>query len=312
MADDLFDPPKGDKGGGKSGLEKSLTGKVGGVPVWGIGLLMAAALVAFFIIRRRNSNAAAAASAASTATDTTSPASDTAGTDPYPPDGTMDDPSDPYSTDSATGITYGNEAYTGTSGTGYPGFSDTSQSPSYPVGLPPQGLPGPTTNVQWARLAGDYLLGKGDDPSLVNNALNNYISGKPLTTAEQAIVNLALETFGEPPEGVTPIIPDSGGGASGGTGTGGSGGGTAGSIAVPNVEGKRAEEAHDILTKQGFTVVQVPPQTPKGQEEIVKSQTPKAGTMRPKGSPVTIHLERKPKPAITGNTHVPSGGGGSA
>lgn len=93
------------------------------------------------------------------------------------------------------------------------------QNPAYPVGLNPQGIPGPVTNIQWARLVADQLIAKGDDPTLVTNALTKYLNGATLNNQEQAVINLALQTLGQPPEGVVPIqIVTGDGGSSGSSG----------------------------------------------------------------------------------------------
>src|SRR5574342_806611 len=80
-------------------------------------------------------------------------------------------------------------------------------NPAFPVGLTGQGMPGPITNVQWSRLTFDNLVGKGNDPALVERSLAKYIAGMNLTSQEQAVVNLALQAFGAPPEGL--ILHDS-------------------------------------------------------------------------------------------------------
>jgi len=74
------------------------------------------------------------------------------------------------------------------------------------VGIGSSGLPMPVTNAQWARVTSDYLLGLGDDPSLVSNALSKYLNGQALSNAEAAIVNQALTYAHTPPQGVIPII----------------------------------------------------------------------------------------------------------
>lgn len=171
-----------------SGLEQTLTkGKVGGIPVWGIGIGFAGVIIAYFVWRNHLSTKALPPAAA---TDTTGAAFD------------------PNAVDPATGLTYGQEA---PAGYGLPSGSigtylgDNPTYAGYPVGLPAQGIPGPITNQQWSRLAFDELVAKGDDPTLVGNALAKFLAGTPLTTAEQAIVSLAETIFGAPPEGLIPI-----------------------------------------------------------------------------------------------------------
>lgn len=61
------------------------------------------------------------------------------------------------------------------------------------------------TNAQWATVAANGLIGRGTYAPLdIQNALSNYITGKPLTDAQQAIVNAAISGYGSPPENVIP------------------------------------------------------------------------------------------------------------
>lgn len=174
--------------GGKKG---GLNAKVGGIPVWILGVAGGGVLLVIFLYLRNRSSAMAAAAS-------TTPATAYAGENPnlaY---------DDPNQTDPNTGETYAEEGYTTQSAVDAYLAGDTSGA-STPVGLSPQGLPAPQTNTQWASLAADYLIGQGDDPTTVSNALNAYTNGTALTAAEQAIVNLAIQQFGEPPQGILPI-----------------------------------------------------------------------------------------------------------
>jgi hypothetical protein len=164
------------------GLEKALTGKVGGVPVWGIGVGLAGLLIAFMVWRNHKQYKGE---------------EDTSQTDSA--DGETTDQADPNDlVGSENQYPYGPIGQF---------LSDNPDNPAYPVGLPPQGTPGPITNQQWARLAGDYLIGKGNDPTVVQNALAHYINGQSLSAAEHAIIDLALTAFGSPPEGVLASPP---------------------------------------------------------------------------------------------------------
>lgn len=167
------------------GLEELITKKkIGKVPVWAFGIGMAAVFIVYLIWRNHLANAQP--------------------TEPAP------EAQDPNAIDPNTGLPYGSET---DSGYGLPGgsigdyLSNDPTNPAYPVGSTAQGLPGPVTNVQWSRLAFDELLAKGDDPTLVGNALSKFLAGSPLTQAEQAIVDLAEQTFGAPPEGLIPVTP---------------------------------------------------------------------------------------------------------
>lgn len=156
--------------------EELKEGKVGKFPVWAIGVILAGAFVLFMFIRSRGKAKATAAST-STADPGYYPDAVSSNTDGLPP-GAIGD----Y-------------------------LSGDPTNPAYPTGLTAQGIPGPVTNVQWSRLAFDYLIGKGDDPNLVQRGLAKYIQGVGLSAQEQAVVNSALQAFGAPPEGLI-LTPD--------------------------------------------------------------------------------------------------------
>lgn len=142
------------------------------------------------------------------------------------------------------------------------------------VGLTPQGLPGPVTDTQWARLSGDFLLSKGDDPTLVNNALYRYLHRQRLTAGQEAIIRLALQTFGEPPGKELPVLgPDDG--RKNPTDT---------KVTVPNVEGEEAPAAKEKLQDAGLRVRFATPE-----EGIVAFQSPIPGSRVKKGDTVTLH-----------------------
>lgn len=171
-----------------SQLEETITkGKVAGVPVWGAGVFLALLFFGIMYVRNRK--------AATTAVDPN--AANANGTGTF----------DPNAIDPATGLTYGQE---GPAGYGLPSgpigsyLSNNPTFPGYPVGAPAQGLPAPITNQQWSRLAFDELVAKGDDPTLVGNALSKFLAGQTLSDAEKAIVSLAETIFGAPPEGLIP------------------------------------------------------------------------------------------------------------
>lgn len=198
-------------GGSGSGLEKSLTKKIGGVPAWSIGVILGAALIIFFVMRSKKA-----------ATGNNNPQS----TDPNADTSNNASQLDPNAIDPNTGLTYGEEGY-GTQG--FPNspinsyLAQDPTNPAYPVGLTPQGLPGPVTNAQWSTLAADWLMGKGNDPTLVQSGLANYLAGKPLSEGQKAIIDIALQTFGSPPGGVlapvttAPAAPGTVGGLKHGT-----------------------------------------------------------------------------------------------
>lgn len=66
-----------------------------------------------------------------------------------------------------------------------------------------------TTNSQWAQYASTQLSAASDKWSSgdVMAALGAFLTNKPLTTTQQAIVQAAIGQAGQPPEGTHPIIP---------------------------------------------------------------------------------------------------------
>jgi hypothetical protein len=66
-----------------------------------------------------------------------------------------------------------------------------------------------TTNSQWTQYASTQLSAASDKWSYgdVLEALGQYLGNKPLTTAQQQIVQAAIAAAGNPPEGTHPIIP---------------------------------------------------------------------------------------------------------
>lgn len=153
-----------------------LHGKVGGVPTWGIAVGLAGALILVMVVRNRK-------------------AASSVPPQPMPDSGVATQPSNP------------NDQYGLPSGPigGWLGSNPTA--PGYPVGLTPRGVPGPITNAQWSRLAFDELVAKGDDPTLVGTALAKFLAGSPRTAAEEAVIRLAQQMFGAPPEGLIATPP---------------------------------------------------------------------------------------------------------
>lgn len=106
----------------------------------------------------------------------------------YPWDGTYGNPSDPYSMDTGTGQTFGNEGLGGSLGGG--GSGDTGLAPGPPF----------SSNTQWSAYAIQQLTQQsGLNAGNVTRALGLYLSGKALTTAEQDIVYAAIGVAGAVP-----------------------------------------------------------------------------------------------------------------
>lgn len=253
--------------GALGGLDSGIEKKLGPLPIWAWGAIFGGAF--YLYMRKRAATAAATLAASATPAPTDASSTDATG-----------------AIDPATGIPYSEEADNG-------GFDPNSaidqylgQDPTnsaYPVGSIAQGVPAPVTNAQWARLAADYLQGQGDDPSLVQTALSKYLAGTALSASEQSIVNLALQAFGTPPEGVLPVTSA--------PPTTGSGGAKPGSpVKFPNqihrvgTPGKTYQLPN--LIKQYY-----PNATPQEQAEIdyaTAAANPKLGAGVPGGTEVTF------------------------
>lgn len=144
---------------------------VHGVPVWAIGTGVGVlAAVAYWLWKREQSS------------------------------GVTESVYDPNSADTSDATTTGDD--TSTPYNDY--LNDNPTSTANPVGT--ADLPTPLTNGQWARQVIDGLLSKGDDPTLVNNAITKYLAGGALTTAEAAVVNQAITIYGSLPEGAKTIV----------------------------------------------------------------------------------------------------------
>lgn len=164
MADDA--PAKAAKGS----LD-FLTQKVGPLPLW---VWLGAGVGIWYYFQRQQSASSSASQAANEQTD---PAGNIGTIDP------------------ATGYVYGtpedlaalaaNNA--GTTGTGSAGSSGTSGAQTY------------ADNNAWGIAAVNYLVGLGIDAATANQAVQQYLSSQPLTTAQQGDVNLAIQALGPPP-----------------------------------------------------------------------------------------------------------------
>lgn len=64
----------------------------------------------------------------------------------------------------------------------------------------------PADNMTWAKRAINWLIANGIDPETANTAINTYVNqtGQMLNTSQLAAWKLALQQFGNPPEGSLP------------------------------------------------------------------------------------------------------------
>jgi hypothetical protein len=182
--------------------------------VYAGGAVVGAAVI--YGLRKNKQQGAANASAPS------APAGASSG-DPYPADGSSGDPVDPYSTDPATGQTYGDEGQ-------FASGSGQMTDLGYGGGYYPPGVAGGgvtyTTNAQWSQAAEAYLTNTvSADPATVAAALGKYITGQPVTEAQVSVIEQAIAFGGQPPVegpgGYPPSFhPASSGGGTGTPGTG--------------------------------------------------------------------------------------------
>jgi hypothetical protein len=222
----------------------------------------------------KHKNAAAASTTSTTPTATSG--------DQYPPDGTTGNPSDPYSTDPNTGMTYGDEqlyggGYGGTGYGGYPG--GYPGSPGSPGAGGPGGPPF-TDNAAWATYAEQQLAGIVD-PTALSAALGVYLTGRPASSSQVSLIDQAIAIAGYPPvagtspAGYPPAIKQGGGGNPGGGGT-----------TVPNVVGQNWMGAIKQISTAGFKPS--PAAKPANAKDPITGQQPAGGTQASKGSTVTL------------------------
>jgi hypothetical protein len=165
------------------------------------GLVAVGGLIAWHYVKKKN---------AATATPAATP------TDQYPPDGTTGNPADPYSTDPATGATYGDEAAGsgGTFGAFGPGGSGITMGTAGTTGT---GGPPFSSNSAWTNWVITQMTTQ--NPALnvgaLTNALGLYVEGQPVTAAQKTLVDDARAIGGDPPvagaSGFPPSVRTDGG-----------------------------------------------------------------------------------------------------
>lgn len=123
-------------------------------------------------------------------------------TDQYPPDGTVGNPQDPYSTDPATGQTYGDEAL-GSGGTfgafgglGSGGGSGGGDGSGGGSGGPPF-----ADNPSWANWTIGQLLATNPnlDPGQLTDAIGVYLAGQQASATQKTLIFDAIAVGGDPP-----------------------------------------------------------------------------------------------------------------
>jgi hypothetical protein len=235
------------------------------------GLVVAAAV--FYGWRKNKQQSASNTSASSVP----SAASSASSGDQYPADGSSGNPSDPNSTDPATGQTYGDEGqFSGGYGTPGGAYAGSYGYGGYYAGTAASQT-AYTTNGQWAQAAEDYLTTTvGADATTVAAALGKYITGQALTADQVSVVEEAIAFGGYPPvngtDGYPPSIRTSAAPGSG-------------SVTVPSVTGDTAGDAHNKIADAGLVPQADPSQKPS---DRVTSTSPKGGSSAAAGTRVLI------------------------
>jgi len=262
---------------------------------YGIGVV-AVGVVAVAVYRSKHAKTAAAAPAA---------AASTAG-DPYPPDGTTGNPGDLYSTDPATGMTYGDEqsqaaGSTGYDAAGYPlgsqadlAYEQSQGSSGVPVAYPVTGSGSGgtgtggvtfTDNASWAQYIEAYMVNNlGASAETVGNALGKYITGQPVVAAQQSIIEQAIAFAGPPPVAGTNGMPPSINLAKSG-----GGGGHPKHVPAHTVTANGHQDLQQIAIASGVTEAEVAKANP-----ALAKKYEGTGHDLPKGTRVTIpaHTEK--------------------
>ena len=254
------------------------------------GVVIVGTLIGVYYYRKRSSSATATGAAAASSTDQ------------YPPDGTTGNPSDPYSTDPATGQTYGDEAAGSGGALGAFGSGAASglyydpatgaydlTSPYGTQGTSPyqtQGGPPFSSNSAWSDWVVQEL--QAQDPSInvgnLVNAIGAYLEGQPVSAAQKTLIFDALAIGGDPPvagpAGYPPKVR-----------TSGNGGGT--TETVPDVKGKDADTALEAL-KDAHLTGKLSEDRKAGKTYLVIAQSPAAGKRVAENSTVRLTIQIKP------------------
>ena len=259
------------------------------LPKWAV--FGGAGAVGYLVWKNRSSQPSATTAAAATA----------AGQ--YPPDGTTGNPSDPYSTDPATGQTYGAEA-TGAGGSygaygsgGGGGWDPNTGMYTDPNGAQcqnpdangycpsPTGSNGPpfSRNSQWSGWVIQTMTASnpGQDVGTLTDALGLYLAGQPADAAQKTLIFDAIAVGGDPPvagpNGYPPKVM-----ANGSKGPGGQ-------VTVPDVLHKTRAEAQAKIRAAGLQVRTTPAGSKPGAH--VTHQSPAGGKKAAKGS--IVHIDVK-------------------
>jgi len=253
-----------------------------------IGLGLVVILIIVYYVRSKSSSSTTTTAAAVAAT----------ATDQYPPDGTVGNPQDPYSTDPATGQTYGDEA-AGSGGT-YGAYGSGAASGMYydpatgaydltsPYGTTPSGstTTGPpfSSNSAWS----SYVIttmeanNPNQDVGALTDALGLYLNGQPVDAAQKTLIFDAIAIAGDPPVAGPNNYPPN-------VQTNGGGGGGGGNVTVPAVVGQKILEASAAVQAAGLKPVLSGTRNDRV-TQYCASESPPAGKQVAKGSTVTLTI----------------------
>lgn len=267
--------------GGGGGLKLPGVGKVSKKWVMIVGGASVVSIGYFLYRRRQSAAAAAAAPAADSSSDIDPLTGDVAGSEQDQAD--------------LAAMQAGGDGTLGMDGSGLQNFGGFLAAS--PAGATIPGAGGFTTNAEWAQQAEQDLSGIGVDPVALSAALGHYLTGSPLSTAEQGLVDQARAEEGDPPVagagGYPPAMHATPTGSGSGNGTPPPGGTPppAATAVVPGVVGKRVNDAIAVLQKAGFKYHTSSERDPIS-EYSVNSQTPGAGAKAAKGSTVDLGIKK--------------------
>ena len=237
--------------------------------------------------------------------------------DQYPPDGTVGNPADPYSTDPATGQTYGDEAvgsggtfgaYGGLGGSGLSGWDSNTGLYTDPNGntctnpdgsgyCPGSSGGGPpfSTNDAWSLWVIQQMqtLNPNVNVGDLTDALGLYLAGQPVDPAQKTLVFDAEAVGGPPPVAGTNGYPPN-------VRTNGSKGG--GSSATNPVTGLKQTGAEgftgaDVSWTASAGATSYAVTSDKGTVSMTGTTSARIGSIGPKASQATVSVLAKPAAA---------------
>jgi hypothetical protein len=165
-------------------IEDTLGDKVGPFPVWGWGVAIGGVAIAFMWFNRGSGDTAAT----DATTDTTGDAAAGLDTDML----SAQDVMNAQDGELFTGNDSGDNSDPAPVVNNYYGTA----TPTNPTGSPTGGI---TTNALWLAKGVAFLTGKGHGAIGSQNALSKYLGHKPISVAEEGLVNQVIAHQGQPP-----------------------------------------------------------------------------------------------------------------